>query len=240
MDSRVAVILAGGHGECLRLGQDYIHKLVLPIGPELLLEHQIAWLREAEVRDIVLCLGLKADQVRSRFGDGSRWGVKLRYSVEEKSLGTAGVVKALGLASLPDSLIVLPSDIYARSDCRKFFAFHETQASLATVAVGPATAGSNGNAVVMGPSLEIIDFPDGTQSSRPEMAALKVWIIRRSLLHFVPDDRPSDFIKDIFPAVIKAGESIVGYPESGELLDIGAPGVYESLLKRLAKKKAPR
>lgn len=240
MDSRVAVILAGGHGECLRLGRDYIHRLMLPVGPELLLEHQLAWLLASEVRDVVLCLGLKADEVRARFGDGSRWGVKLRYSVGQWPLGAAGAVKALGLASLPENILVLPGDVYAEADCRKMFALHESHAGLATIAVGPAAASSSSPAVVMGPSRRIIDFPDGTQNLRPDMAALKLWIIRRPLLHLVPDERPSDFLKDIFPAALRAGESIVGYPEAGALLDLAAPGVYERLLRRLAKTKAAR
>ena len=89
------IILAGGHGECMRLGDDYVPKLMISVGGKPLLEHHIEWLKAAGYDSIVLSLGVKADVVRNHFSDGSQWGVKLRYMVQQNRVGNADMVKAL-------------------------------------------------------------------------------------------------------------------------------------------------
>lgn len=244
--SSVAVILAGGRGECLRQGDDYIPKLMLPIGSKPLLEHHIEWLRAGGLETIILCLGLKADVVRAYFGDGSRWGVKLRYSVEASPRGTAGAVKALGAASLPENILVLCADVFCELDCRKMLEFHESHRAVATLAVhsgsktrakAPAEAVAESHFVSLGPSQSIMDFPPSPDDGGKPMTAAKLWIVRRALLHHVPDDRPSDFMKDVFPAALRSGESLAGYPAPEGLFDLGSPDLYESFCRRLAKKR---
>ena len=151
---RVAVILAEGSGECLRLGQEYVPKLLLPLGGKPLLEHQLAWLSASGFETVILCLGYKADRVRAHFGDGSRWGVRLRYSVEEAPLGTAGSVKTLGAASLPEDILVLHGEVYGELDCRKMIDAHASHQGLATLAVQPAASNCTRGLVVMGRSEE--------------------------------------------------------------------------------------
>lgn len=229
------IILAGGHGECLRLGDEYVPKLMLPIGGKPLLEHQLGWLREAGFESVVLCLGLKADVVRAYFSDGSAWKMRLRYFVEQNRLGTSGTVKALGAASLPDDTLVLGGDVWTRFDCAKMFEFHRSHAGLATLALRKPEKDDQGQMVVMGPSRRVVKFPEYQSDDPSAMAAASVWIIRRSLLHHVADEGPSDFLKDVFPAALRAGEELYGYPVSGEVADLGTPERLERFSKRYAK-----
>lgn len=197
----IAVIVAAGHGECLR-----------PVCGKPLLERQLQCLRAAGVESAVLCLGFGAAEVRAHFGDGSLFGVKLRYSVEEAPLGTAGAVKALGAASLPDDILVICGDVSLDTDLRKMIEFHRSHRALATIAVRPARPDEE-DLVVMGPERVIIDFPASASPGQTAMAAARLWIARRALLHFVADGRPVDFMKDVFPAALKAQEVLAGYPE---------------------------
>lgn len=88
------VILAGGLATKLRPLTEAIPKSLLRIKEKPFLEYQIELLKGHGITDIVLCIGYLGDQIKDYFGDGSRFGVKIRYSEEgETLLGTAGAVK---------------------------------------------------------------------------------------------------------------------------------------------------
>jgi NDP-sugar pyrophosphorylase family protein len=237
MGPKVAVIVAEGHGECLRRGDEYVPKLLLPIGARPLLEHHLAWLSGHGYREVTLCLSCKADQVRAHFGDGSRFGVKLRYSVDQKPQGDAGAVKALGAASLPEDILIFSGDLYPDFDLHKLLRAHAEHDALATVVVRAPAKGQETGLVALGPNRTILDFQHAPSTPRGTMATANMWLIRRSLLHFVPDERPSDFLLDVFPAALNAGKALIAYPEKGTLVDLGAPGAYDRFASRLLVKK---
>ncbi len=234
----LAVILAGGHGECLRLENDYVPKLLLPLGEKPLLEHQLAWLSRHGFQEVALCLGYKADAVRSYFGDGSRFGVRLRYLVEEAPLGTAGAIKALGPASLPEDILVLDGDVYPDTDAARMLQFHRDRRAAATLAVhdcGPGEEHRECRRVVFGPLRAIVDFPD--YHDPPQGVGVSpLWIISRFLLHLAGEAAPSDFLRDVFPVALRRGELLVGCPETGLLADLGSLERYVEFKKLWEKK----
>jgi NDP-sugar pyrophosphorylase family protein len=255
-ENLTAVILAGGHGECLRVGEEYVPKLLLPVTGRPLLEHQLEWLKRTGIRSAVLCLDYKPEQVRAHIGDGSRFDMRLRYSVEESPRGTAGAVKALGTASLSDDVLILLGGVYPDTDCAKMVLFHRSHQALATLALhecvrGPARQRNaqgravpcdkmhacDGEPVVLGPAHRIVDFPRYHPEARPGPEVSPLWIIRRALLRFVPEGAASDFVRDVFPAAVKAGEALMGYRETGTLADLGSPDRYELFAKSVARKK---
>lgn len=233
----IAVILADGHGECLRHEGDYTPWALIPVGGKPLLEHQLEWLRRAGFDEAVLCLGFKAPEVRARFGDGSALGFKLRYLVEDSPLGSAGAVKSLGPASLPENFLILYGDVYPGTDPVPLIDFHRKHNALATLAVHECAHPEGCDPVVLGPSRRIVEFPI-QRPAKGGTALSPLWIIRRALLHLVPETSPSDFVKDVFPAALRRNEPLVGYPEAGVLADLGAPDRYSQLQKQLAKKKS--
>ena len=74
------------------------------------------------------------DQIIDYFGDGSRWGVSIKYLVEEKPLGTAGSLKLLP-NSLQDPFLFLNVDVLTRLDLGHLFRFHAEHQSQATLCV---------------------------------------------------------------------------------------------------------
>ena len=253
-----AVIIGGGQGESLRVGDEYMPKALAPVAGRPLLEHQLDWLKRAGVDSAVLCLDFKPEQVRARFGDGSAFGVRLRYFVPEAPRGTAGLVKALGPASLPDDILILFKDILPQTDCGRMIRFHRSHVGLATLALHechPAAAahgdscqgrsrrcsgvhGCAGEPVVLGPAQRIVDFPRYAPPGQSSLVLSPLWIVRRGVFHFVPDNAASDFVKEGFPAVVKAGEALLGYPETGMLADLGSPERYDRFTRSFSKGKA--
>lgn len=95
-----ALILAGGKGERLRPLTDTVPKPMINLCGRPILWHQVRWLREAGVTDVVFLVGHLADAVRAYFGDGSDYGVRAHYSREDTPLGRGGALRR-GLASVP-------------------------------------------------------------------------------------------------------------------------------------------
>jgi NDP-sugar pyrophosphorylase family protein len=108
-----SVILAGGLGTRLHPLTDKIPKAMLPVQGRPFLEYQLAYLAEGGVDDIVLCVGHLGRQIREHFGDGQRFGVRIRYGDEgERLMGTAGAIKAV-VTMLRDAFFVVYGDSYA-------------------------------------------------------------------------------------------------------------------------------
>lgn len=88
-----AIILAGGLGTRLRPLTLETPKPLLPVKKKPIVEHTINQLKKHGVKNVILSIGYKADQIKEYFGDGKRFGVNISYSVEEQPLGTGGAVK---------------------------------------------------------------------------------------------------------------------------------------------------
>ena len=111
------MIFAAGRGERMRPLTDTCPKPLLPVGGKPLIVWQIERLASAGFSTIVINHAWLGDQIEATLGDGSRWGVELRYSAEGEALETAGgIVEALPLLS-PDGedrvFVAVSGDVYA-------------------------------------------------------------------------------------------------------------------------------
>jgi NDP-sugar pyrophosphorylase family protein len=127
-----AVILAGGLGERLKPFTQAIPKPLLPIGEQSLLEIQIANLAAANFRSIYIATNYKSQYIESFIGDGSKYGVSIGYSREEKPLGTCGPLSLLR-SELNEPLILMNGDILTTIDFRRFYDYGDGQESDFTV-----------------------------------------------------------------------------------------------------------
>ena len=91
---RQAVILAGGRGERMRPFTDDRPKPMIPVLGRPFLEYQIIQLREQGFERVLLLLGYRAEDIRGYFGDGSRWGIRIDYSVTAPERLTSSRVAA--------------------------------------------------------------------------------------------------------------------------------------------------
>lgn len=110
-----AVILAGGLGTRLRPFTEIIPKPLLPIGEKSVLEIQIEHLKKYGFNDIFLATNYKSEYIENFFGDGSRYGVTLRVSKEDKPLGTVGPLTLLK-DKLTEPFLVMNGDILTNLD----------------------------------------------------------------------------------------------------------------------------
>lgn len=128
------VILAGGLGSRLKPFTEVIPKPLLPIGEKSVLEIQIERLKKHGFDEIYLATNYKSAYIEGFFGDGSRYGVKLSISKEEKPLGTAGPLLLLR-EHLTEPFIVMNGDILSLIDFSKLYEFAMSQKSLLTISI---------------------------------------------------------------------------------------------------------
>jgi NDP-mannose synthase len=117
-----AVILAGGLGSRLKPFTQIIPKPLLPIGEKSVLEIQIEHLKLAGFDEIFLATNYKSEYIENFFGDGSRFGVKLQISKEEKPLGTAGPISLLK-NELTEPFLMMNGDILTLLNFKNFYDF---------------------------------------------------------------------------------------------------------------------
>ena len=107
-----AVILAGGYGKRLRPLTETIPKPLLPVGDRGIIEWQIAWLKHHGVDEIIICAGYLKEKIIERLGNGSRYGVRIGYAIEEDPLGTGGALKnAEPFLRREDTFLMLNGDV---------------------------------------------------------------------------------------------------------------------------------
>ena len=129
-----AVILAGGLGSRLKPFTEIIPKPLLPIGEKSILEIQIERLKKYGFKEIYLATNYKSEYIGNYFGDGSRYGVSLKVSKEEKPLGTAGPLLLLK-EELTEPFIVMNGDILSLIDFEDLYNFAQQQKSLLTITI---------------------------------------------------------------------------------------------------------
>lgn len=129
-----AVILAGGLGTRLKPFTEVIPKPLLPIGEKSVLEIQIERLKQFGFDEIFLATNYKSQYIENYFGNGSRYGVKLEVSKEDKPLGTAGPLLLLK-EKLTEPFVVMNGDILSLVDFSQLYSFALKQESLLTISI---------------------------------------------------------------------------------------------------------
>ena len=115
-----AVILAGGFGKRLKPLTDQRPKPMIEVLSIPIVEWQIRWLMKFGVKEFVLCVGYMREQIFDHIGDGSKFGAKIEYSIEEDPLGTGGALKnAKDLLAGQDSFFMLNGDVLTELDPNK-------------------------------------------------------------------------------------------------------------------------
>jgi NDP-sugar pyrophosphorylase family protein len=129
------VVLAGGPGTRLKPLTEETPKSMIPVKGKPFLYYQIELFKRNDIRDIVLCVGYMAEKIMERFGDGSKFGVRIRYSVEGGTLlGTAGALKKAE-PLLDDVFFLTYGDAYLVLDYTNVMAYFKRSDKLGLMVV---------------------------------------------------------------------------------------------------------
>lgn len=210
------MLLAAGLGTRLRPVTDRVPKCMVPVGSRPLLEHTVRWLRKHQVTDLIINLHYLPQVVTDHFGDGSRWGVRIRYSPEPEILGTAGAVKHAA-AVFDGPFFVWYGDNLCTCRVDRLWEFHRARGGLVTIALHHHDHPTQAGIVGLRADHRITRF---LEKPRPEevfsdWANAGIYVLERRVLDAIPAGKPVDFGRDVFPALLADGAALYGYPLSG-------------------------
>ena len=138
MASGTAIILAGGQGQRLRPLTSDRPKCMVEILGTPIIAFQLHWLRSYGIRHIVIAGGYLHESIVNFLGDGSKWGMRVSYSIEEQPLGRGGAFKqAMKLISPHDIVYAFNGDIICNLSLKALGEFHRTQSAIATIVTVP-------------------------------------------------------------------------------------------------------
>jgi mannose-1-phosphate guanylyltransferase len=220
-----ALILAGGEGTRLRPLTSTVPKPVVPLVDRPFIAFMLDWLRNHGVDDVVMSCGFLASGVRNVLGDGSAYGLRLRYVEEPQPLGTGGALK-FAESLLDERFLMLNGDVLTDLDITAQIALHEEAGATATLALTPVEDPSAyglvrtlGDGEVSG----FVEKPAPDQIDTHNISA-GIYVLERAVLDMLEPEQPASIERDVFPRLV--GEGLYGYVGEGYWLDIGTPERY--------------
>jgi mannose-1-phosphate guanylyltransferase/phosphomannomutase len=223
-----AVIMAGGSGTRLRPLTCNLPKPMVPVAGKPMSEHIVNLLKKHGFDDIVFTLHYLPDAIRDYFGDGSDFGCKISYSVEEgKPLGTAGCVKAIQ-DHLDSTFIVISGDSLTDMDLGKALEFHKEKKSKATLVLKRVENPLEYGVVITDNEGRIQRFVEkpGASEIFSDTVNTGTYILEPEVMLYVVMGREQDFSNDLFPLLLLRNEPMYGYVADGYWCDIGNLAVY--------------
>jgi mannose-1-phosphate guanylyltransferase len=220
-----ALILAGGEGTRLRPLTTTVPKPVVPLVDRPFIQFMLDWLVGHGVDDVVMSCGHMASGVRNVLGDGSAFGIQLRYVEEPQPLGTGGALK-FAEPLLDDRFLMLNGDVLTDMDLTAQIAQHERTGARATLALTPVEDPSAYGLVRIADGGEVEEFvekPSPDQIDTHNISA-GAYVLERSVLELLEAEQPASIERDVFPRLV--GEGLYGYVSDGYWLDIGTPARY--------------
>ena len=222
-----AVVLAGGLGTRLYPLTRKTAKCMVPVNGKPLLEHIIQYLASYGFREIVITVGDRRQQIMKHFGNGSKFGVKLHYSVERKALGTAGSLKNAERL-ITDTALVMQSDTITNFKLNEIISFHKEKGALATIALTSVKNAKGYGLAVMNENKRITKFEEKPARSFSNLVNSGIYVLERKVLDHIPTNRKFDFSRDLFPLLLRKKLSLYGIEVSGYWFDIGTPDSYRN------------
>ena len=218
-----AVILAGGKGTRLKPYTTVFPKPLMPINDKPILEIVIRQLKSHAFDDVIITVGHLAELIVTFFGDGSKFGVKIDYSREDKPLGTAG---GLGLVKdeLNETFLMINGDVLTTLDFSDLVNYHKRNGAIATIALKKRDVKIDFGVVEIDDGNSIVGYSEKPKIDH--LVSMGVYIFEPRVLEYIKPTEYLDF-PDLIKRLISNGETVKGYVYDGYWLDIGRPDDYD-------------
>ena len=224
-----AVILAGGVGINMRPFTYEIPKALIPVHGKPLVEYIIEQLRDAGIRSVVMATGHLGDKIIDHFGNGSKYGVTIHYSQEQKQLGTGGALRNARSLLKMEPMLVLHGDVLAEIDIKHLVAFHQEQHMVGTLALSTSADTSEFGTVLLRGST-IVDFVEKPQHGQETSLLVNtgIYVFEPEIFSYLTS-QGALMLEDLFPTLAKEGK-LAGFPFEGRWVDVSTPKSYEKAI----------
>ena len=223
-----AVILAGGKGARLAPYTAVFPKPLMPIDGMPVLEVIVKQLAHFRIQEMVFTVSQQSEPLLSAyFGGGSRYGVDICYSREERPLGTAGPLSII--PNLPETFLVMNGDILTSLNYYKLIQYHRRHKGMVTIAMSQKKVQLE---------LGVMEFSRGHRLTRyvekPTLSysvSMGIYVFEKRVLKYIPPRKYLDF-PELIQRLIKERARVSCYPSDDFWLDIGRHEDYEEAQKK--------
>lgn len=222
-----AILLVGGRGTRLAPITDEIPKPMLPIAGLPVTEHQILAAKRAGVNTLVLATSYLAEVFTPYFGDGSKWGINLRYAVEKEPLGTGGAIshaaQSLDIEKSDDPVLVFNGDVISDHEISAQITSHQKNNADVTLHLIEVEDARAFGCVPTDDDGRVIEFLEKMDSPVTHWINAGCYLFNRSVIDSIPLGVVTSVERETFPGLINAKQRVFGYKENAYWLDIGTP-----------------
>jgi UDP-N-acetylglucosamine diphosphorylase/glucosamine-1-phosphate N-acetyltransferase len=223
-----AVVLAAGEGIRLHPLTSTRPKHLIPVGGKPLLEHLLSLIKAAGVDEALIIVYYLADQIKQFFGDGSKFGMKLEYTLQA---GVGGTADATGLAKdyAKEDFLLVYGDLFTTPDViKQVVRSHGKKKPAATMAVAPVKHPEQYGIVKLDEShvIDIVEKPSPAKAPT-NLANAGIYVLSTEIFEKIRQTHPSSRgereITDSLRLLIQEHTVLAVQVPSGEWLDIGRP-----------------
>ncbi len=245
-----AVIMAGGEGSRLRPLTIRRPKPMVPVVDRPAILHIIELLKKHGITEVVITLQYLASVIQEYLGDGSTYGVKIHYTVEESPLGTAGSVR-LGKEWLDDTFLVISGDALTDFDLSAIIRYHKQKKAMATLVLKRMPNPLEYGVVIIDDENRVKQFQEKPSWGEvfSDTVNTGIYVLEPTIFKYFEAGQVFDFSNQLFPILLEKGDPIYGYVADGYWCDIGSIPDYmtasadylrgHSTLPRLGKETEP-
>jgi len=216
------IILAGGRGTRLKPYTNNFPKSLVPVGDHPILEILLKQVSRYNIKEIIISTGHLAELIMAYFGNGEKWGMKIRYVREEKPLNTAGALKLI--PNLDDNFLVMNADILTSLNFQVFFDHHLSQKADATISTFSRETKIDFGVLEIGNSKELTNYIE--KPVYKFKVSMGIYALSKSLISLIKDSE-SIGMPDLLVRALDQKKKVITKESDCYWLDIGRVDDYE-------------
>ncbi len=220
------VILAGGLATRLYPVTEKIPKSLIPIAGRPFIDHQLGLLKEKGITQVVLCVGHLGQMIEAHVGNGSHFGLSIRYSYDGDSLlGTGGAIKKAARI-LPDAFMILYGDSYLDIGFQSVEAYFQRQ-SLPVLMTVFRNRNTYDTSNIMMKEGKIVRYDKKCRDPAMEYIDYGLILIRKEVFDGYPEGETFD-LSLVLSHLVHSGK-VIGYEITNRFYEIGSTsGIRET------------
>jgi mannose-1-phosphate guanylyltransferase len=201
---------------------------MLPIACKPVTEHQILAAQRAGITTLVLATSYLSEVFIPYFGDGSKWGIDLRYAVEKEPLGTGGAIAhaAAHLDKGPsdEAVVIFNGDVLSQHNLAAQIDFHKEANADVTLHLIQVEDARAFGCVPTSTDGQVEAFLEKMENPVTNWINAGCYVFSRAVIDSIPRDTVVSVERETFPQLISEKRRVFGYKEVAYWLDIGNPG----------------
>ena len=229
----VGILLVGGFGTRLLPLTNKTPKPMLPIANLPVTEHQLLAAKAAGITKVVLATAYLAETFMPYFGDGSKWGIELKYALESEPLGTGGAIRnaaelILSEISENEPIVVFNGDVLSRHDLAAQIKLHQSSSAAATLHLVNVEDARPYGCVPFDESGRVTDFLEKVENPITNSINAGCYVFGPQVIKEIELGKVVSVEREVFPELLKRGRVVQAFVDNSYWLDMGTP---KALLK---------